>query len=235
MAPSSRHGRQPAATYGEVARALALAGLTARGAFHPAPEDAVPPLPDGGVAGTVILAGNAGPAMWAAFARRRPAGRDPLDAWSRALLTEIAARFGGHVAMPSDGPPYAPFQRWAMRAEPVHPSPLGILIHPDYGLWHGYRGALLFAAALPGLPPRGDRQSPCLACAGKPCLSACPVGAFSGRGYDVDACAGHLATPAGGDCMSLGCRARRACPEGRSWRYEAAQAEFHMHGFLRAR
>ena len=27
-----------------------------------------------------------------------------------------------------------------------HASPLGLLIHPDYGLWHGYRGALLFAA-----------------------------------------------------------------------------------------
>ena len=35
-----------------------------------------------------------------------------------------------------------------MRAEAVAPSPLGILIHPDYGLWHAYRGALAFAERL---------------------------------------------------------------------------------------
>src|SRR4030095_137820 len=49
--------------------------------------------------------------------------------------------------------------RWAMRAEAVAPSPLGILIHPDYGLWHAYRGALAFAERL-ALPPRGARPLP---------------------------------------------------------------------------
>jgi hypothetical protein len=33
--------------------------------------------------------------------------------------------------------------------------------------------------------------------------------------------------------MELGCRARRACPVGQSWRYTPAQAEFHMRPFRR--
>jgi hypothetical protein len=33
--------------------------------------------------------------------------------------------------------------RWSeTRAKPVHFSRIGLLIHPYYGLWHSYRGAL---------------------------------------------------------------------------------------------
>ena len=49
---------------------------------------------------------------------------------------------------PRTGRPWLPFQQWARKAEPVHVSPLGVLIHPDYGLWHSYRGALCFDTRL---------------------------------------------------------------------------------------
>jgi hypothetical protein len=120
-----------------------------------------------------------------------------------------------------------PFQRWAMRAEAVHPSPIGMLIHPLFGLWHAYRAALAWPEGL-DLPARPALASPCETCAEKPCLSTCPVGAFSRRGYDVPSCVRHLDTPAGADCMGEGCRARRACPVGRDYRYAPVQAEFHM-------
>ena len=121
-----------------------------------------------------------------------------------------------------------------MRAEDVQSSPLGILIHPDYGLWHAYRAALLFDRPLE-FPVRQTRASPCEACAEKPCLSACPVGAFSGQGYDLAACAGHLASAASRDCHLVGCRARDACPAGEQYRYGEAQRRFHMAAFIRAR
>lgn len=210
---------------------LSAKGLTARGAFHPDPDDGVPGNP-----GTLVLVGNAGPAMWDAFedARADDTGSaNPLDDWVHDTLTAIAGKLGATALFPFGGPPYLPFQRWAQKAEPVHPSPLGVLIHPDYGLWHAYRGALAFAARLdPG--PRDNRPSPCESCADKPCLSACPVDAFSDDGYDVPACAGHIATPDGADCVNLGCRARRACPVGTDYTYEPAQAEFHMRAFLGA-
>jgi hypothetical protein len=210
-------------------------GLRARGAFHPRPEDDVPPLPDGGPVGTLVLAGNIGPAMWHAFTSDRPdrLAENPLDAWSREVVTEVAGQVGAHPLFPFGGPPWLPFQRWAVRAEAVYLSPIGPLIHPDHGLWHAYRGALAFAAEL-DLPARDARPSPCETCADKPCLATCPVGAFRVGGYDVPACIGHVVSDAGADCAGQGCRARRACPVGRDYHYAPEQAAFHMAAFVRA-
>jgi hypothetical protein len=215
--------------YDDLTAALATHGLLPRGAFHAGPEDGAPQG-----ARTVLMVGNAGLGMWRAFAPARGEDDHALDEWSLMVLDDIARRFDATALYPSDGPPYLPFQRWALKAEPVWSSPLGILIHADYGLWHGYRGALAFAEALP-LPPRDGRASPCDSCTSQPCLSTCPVAAFGEGGYDVPACAAHLRTDAGTDCMMQGCRARRACPVGRDYIYEPAQAEFHMAAFLRAR
>ena len=215
--------------------ALHAVGLTPRGGFHPVADDGVPALPDGRPAGSVILAGNVGPAMWQSFSDVRQAADEPnpLDGWSRRVLGRLADDFGGHAIFPSDGPPYMPFQRWARRAEAVHPSPIGPLIHPDHGLWHAYRGALAFPERL-DLPPVDNRPSPCESCADKPCLTTCPVGALTTAAYDVPACAAHLATEAGADCMEQSCRARRACPVGRDNTYGPDQSSFHMAAFLRA-
>ena len=216
---------------GEIERSLHDSGLTPRGAFCPAAGDDVPPLATDTPARTVVLAGNAGPQMWRAFDAARAGGRMTLDAWSGRVLTELAARLGARAVFPFERP-YLPFQRWAMRAEACHPSPLGLLIHPDYGLWHGYRGALLFAAAIE-LPPPDRRASPCASCADPPCLTACPVGAFDGSAYDVPACARQLARTPEPECMRTGCLARHTCPIGRHRRYVAEQARFHMRAFLR--
>lgn len=216
-----------------LAARVAVHGLRLRGGFHPEPGDGVPLISGGTLPGTLVLIGTVGPDLWAAFSTSPEAADGaphPLDRWTRRILDRIAAEVGASPLYPFGGPPYLPFQRWAMRAEPVAPSPLGLLIHPDYGLWHAYRGALAFAECLP-LPPRIQRPRPCDTCAGRPCLSACPVGAFTDRGYDVPACVGHLDAPAGRDCMDGGCLARRACPVGAQHAYDAPQAAFHMRAF----
>ncbi|MCP5368639.1 MAG: hypothetical protein H6907_18575 [Hyphomicrobiales bacterium] len=219
-------------TLARVEAAVRAAGLTPRGAFHPGPGDGVPAAAPGRPAATLVLVGNAGPAMWAAFAAACDPDRDLLDDWSRRVVGGLARDLGAAACFPFDAPPL-PFQRWARRAEPCHPSPLGIFIHARYGLWHGYRGALLFADRL-DLPPQDPAPSPCDTCDGRPCLSACPVAAFTGAGYDTAACAGHLAADAGRDCMAGGCRARHACPVGQEYAYAPAQQRFHMAAFRRA-
>ncbi len=216
-----------------VSALLSAHGLIVRGGFHPVPEDAVPGNP-----ATLVLVGNAGPAMWHAFEAAGTTGRyarsaNPLDDWVRDALTEAANALGAAPLFPFGGPPHLPFQRWAQRADVVAPSPLGVLIHPDYGLWHAYRGALAFAERL-DLPAPDSRSRPCDTCADKPCLSACPVDAFGPDGYDVPVCVGHISRPEGADCMGLGCRARRACPVGTEFIYEPAYAAFHMAAFKRA-
>jgi len=220
-----------------VARKPGGAGLVWRGAFHPGPEDVVPDLPGGVAAQTVVLLGFAGHLGWADFAAAPEAadgGPDPLDRWSRRVVGALAEATGGMPLFPFGGPPWLPFQRWAQRAERLFPSPLGLLIHPDWGLWHSFRGAVALPERL-DLDPLPPAAHPCATCVGRPCLSACPVGAFGAAGYDVGACAGHLAVPAGADCMGHGCAARRACPVGAAHRHAPDAAGFYMQAFRAAR
>ncbi len=215
-----------------LAERLRPAGMMTRGGFRPTAADAVPSLPGGVAPMTLILVGNAGPDMWRAFSAAGVGGANPLDDWTRRVLNGIAADLGAAALFPFDGPPWLPFQRWARRGDDVHPSPTGPLIHPVYGLWHAYRGALAFARAF-DLPAVPSRPAPCDACADRPCLSACPVHALAPGAYDVAACAGHVAGPGGADCLDTGCRARAACPVGAGYRHAPAQARFHMTAFLR--
>ena len=187
----------------------------------------------------LILIGNAGPAMWRAFSGARrtdefdKTAADPLNDWSAEVISEVAAAIGATPYFPFTGPPFLPFQSWALRADSVHKSPLGILIHPTYGLWHAYRGALGFADLL-DIPGPFASAHPCETCADKPCLSTCPVGAFGEDDYDVPACLDHVQSTAGADRVDEGCRARRACPEGKAFKYHPDQARFHMEAFIRA-
>jgi hypothetical protein len=211
--------------------ALGEHGLILRGGFHPgAQEEGL------AGAGTALLVGNAGPAMWRAFAPHIDSAPHPLNRWTMRVVEPIADRFGARAVYPF-GEPRWPFQRWALRAETLFPSPLGILIHPEYGLWHAWRAALLFPQRLP-LPPRSEAANICQSCLEKPCLSACPVGAFDGARYDVPACTAHLSSRddegRGADCLDVGCRARNACPVGREWRYATAQTQFHMAAFAKS-
>jgi hypothetical protein len=212
--------------------AIAQAGLVPRGAVRLEDNERQGALAE---VRTLVLAGMAGREGWDAFAASPEArgGADhPLDRWSRRVIEALAGELGAKALFPFGGPPFWPFQQWARRAEPVHPSPIGVLIHPRYGLWHSYRGALAFPEAL-AIPEPAAVPSPCESCSGRWCLRACPVGAFSGAGYDVAACVGHLNSTAGADCVGFGCRARRACPVGAEHAYGAEQANFLMRAFLR--
>ncbi len=216
-----------------VLAAIKRAGFAPRGVLRPQGSDGVPEIAQGIPTSTLVLVGNVGPDMWLRFSRERDPESDSLDEWSRDRLDAIAAELGARALFPFAKPPL-PFQRWAARAEGCYPSPIGIFIHPDYGLWHAYRGALAFAEQI-ALPETPDHSSPCATCRDRPCLSTCPVDAFNGKTYDVASCVRHLATPAGESCMKRGCRARHACPVGRHHAYEPAQARFHMRAFLRSR
>ena len=233
--PQSR-AKRPSTSYAAVEAAVEDAGLVIRGVFHPTESDRVPALSGGDAARTLALLGNAGSGMWAAFQNSADANapEHALDTWSRRVIDALAEQLGGQALYPFGGPPYLPFIGWAQRAEDVFPSPIGPLVHPRYGLWHAYRGAIAFADALP-LPSRRAAVSPCETCVDQPCLHTCPVGAFGDNGYDVPACVEHVGSDAGCSCLMQGCLARRACPVGREYRYVPVQAEFHMQAFLRAR
>lgn len=211
-------------------------GLRLRGAFLCGADDAVPPQADGSESGTLVLLGNLGGSLWPAFSAApefSDGQPDPMNRWSSRVITALAERLGGRAVFPFGGPPYHPFLRWAQRAEGLAASPLGMLIHPEFGLWHAYRGGIALGRALT-IEPGPPVPAPCEDCAGRPCLSACPVNAFTPSGYDVPACTAHISGAEGEDCLSGGCLARRACPVGAEHSYGAPQAAFHMSAFLTA-
>lgn len=234
-----------------LAAALRAHGLHVRGGFCPEPSDGLR-LADGSPAAVLWLVGNVGGSLWDAFAASGFADDglpDPLDRWSRRVGDALAQQWNGRALYPFTGPPqqpaYHPFQQWAARCEAVYPSPLMLRIHPRHGLWHAYRFALIFshvdAADRADLRAYQDQQlspqqeSPCLRCVEQPCLKSCPADAFDGRSFAVAACASHLRTPAGQQCMQGGCLARNACPVAADLRYAPQQRAFHMAAFARAR
>lgn len=234
---------EPDAVEAALSEALSAQGLRLRGYWLPDARDTLPQLPDGSAPGVVWMVGAVGSAFWPHFKQSAPfldGQPDPLDRWSRALGDALAQRWGGLALYPFDGPPYHPFQRWADRAEPTQPSALMLRIHPQYGLWHAYRFALALpaAAAQTAAPPQprpalAAVADPglCARCSGQPCLSACPVGAYTGQAFLLQACADHVHSPAGQDCLGYGCRARAACPVAPELRYTTEHAAFHMQAF----
>jgi hypothetical protein len=219
----------------DISATLAVHGLILRGGFNFDAGEDPPAGSSGGPARSVLLVGQAGVAPWPhfiAWRERQAAGlSNPLDTWAREKIGKVAARFGARAVSPSDRP-YLPFQQWAMRAEGLKPSPLGILMHPEYGLWHAYRGALLFDVEIPIQAP-AEPIHLCDVCVGKPCLKSCPVGAYSDSGFAHKSCLDHVRSPVGDACRDRGCLDRNACPYGVAYRYPPDVQAFHMAAFAR--
>jgi ferredoxin len=204
---------------------LAPHHLTVLGGFHPDAEDGAPKD-----CATLLMLGPREPGFWAhvtaepEFKDGRP---DPLDRWSRRVIGHLACDLGAKALFPFGGPPFQPFIRWAQRTARAHVSPVTLLVHDTAGLMLSYRGALALreTLALPEAP-----GTPCTGCT-RPCVTACPVNALSDTGYDTDACHAFLDTDDGRECLTMGCRARRACPASQSHGRDPAQSAFHMRSF----
>jgi len=212
----------------EISAQLAGHGLCARGGLLRRSTDDLPPHVQ-----SIVLIGNVGADMWQPFFDAQKPGEHPMDEWTSSVLTPIAREFGADVVFPFSGPPYYSFQRWAERAEALNQSPIGPMIHPEFGLWHAYRGAFLFDADLGFAEPQ-PQSSPCASCAEKPCVPSCPVSAFESGTYDVKSCRTYVASADGTVCREQGCQARQACPVGASYQYPTAQQAYHMVHFLKS-
>jgi hypothetical protein len=183
-----------------------------------------------------LVVGSAGPAFFEGFTRARAAapedlGRDPLDRYTRALVTQ-AARLAleplgvVHVECfpflgEAPGGVVIPFQRLGRAAGLAASSPLGLQIHPLYGAWWAYRALVVLDAELPSGAPLSDGCEGCPA----PCVTACPAAAVLRAGFVVPVCHGHRLASA--PCH-LSCAARLACIRGPEHRYSDEQLAFHM-------
>ena len=213
---------------------LAAAGFLLLGGFRPFPADGVPDISGGAAAQSLLLIGSTGPSLWHQFVSS-PEYRDslphPMDRYTKRELSRLSGAHGCESLFPFEGPPYFPFQQWALRCGGFSQSPLGVLAHEEYGPWTGFRAAFLSAETVVGLDAAGD-AGPCETCHDKPCLTACPVNAISAAtGYNVPACKDHLQKDRTISCWS-GCLARHACPFGAEHTPHPDNARFHMTSFI---
>ncbi len=216
-------------------------GLVYRGGFIVAAQDKVKNVSQNQPATALALFGNAGSSIWARFctsAEYQDGEIDPLNRWSKRIGLGLAKQFAGKALFPFGRPPHQPFLQWAKKTEALSSSKIGLLIHPQYGLWHAYRFAIalpesaISAATDKALLHNEPNKHACDSCASQVCLSSCPVNAFTEGNYDVEACYNYLDDNPLAKCHSSGCQARAACPEGKDYLYDSAHAAFHIQKFL---
>jgi epoxyqueuosine reductase QueG len=189
-------------------------------------------------AGTVVVLGHGGPDFWrhiehvaGPIGRARP-GYDPIDAFSRQSAEDLVAilRRAGQVAatvLPSDKRALNFLQLGEEAGFGTISPAIGLLIHPRYGPWISLRAAVViagrpFGEAAFSRSIAGDYQ-PCAACR-RPCLTACPSGAYrpDQTAPQIERCADYRHQ---GGCAH-GCDVRRACPVGSEYRYEPKEERF---------
>ena len=184
-----------------------------------------------------LLIGNVGSSLWPGFSKSDQLADgepDPLNRWTVEIISTLVQTYGSgsvsEVRYPF-GEPNWPFQSYARQALNISQSPIGLLIHPEYGLWMAFRAVVIMAAKfeISGSEPKA---SPCDSCAEKPCLDTCPIGAFTPDNYDYVSCKSYVASEPGRTCHDGGCQARQACPVGRNYIYERPHQAFHMKAFI---
>ncbi len=174
----------------------------------------------------LVLTANVGQSLWPHLEANWPQSAHPVDDYSRKVTqTYIAQHLQDDTALllyPT-AEYLIPLQQLGTFAGWHHPSPMGVAIHPEFGLWVAYRTAFLTSVALP-VTPRDARPSPCESCVEKPCLAACPPQAITADApIQLTACLDHRIAP-GATCADR-CLARMACPVGEQ--YTLPQIQYH--------
>lgn len=176
----------------------------------------------------LILLGHGGRRLWECVTAAGLESPHPIDDYSIDVVHRYfsaqhpARRY--RILYPSDQP--IGLQALGKLAGWHAPSPFMIGIDAEWGSWYAYRAVLL--ADTDFCPSQAlDRTTPCLACSGQPCISACPAGALEAGQFALETCSNYRLQP-DSPCRFT-CLARLACPVGSEHRYDVGQLR-HTYG-----
>ena len=181
----------------------------------------------------LLLIGNYGNALWqampaACLSRPHPVDSFTTDCVTRALEKQVAKDSWSLLFPHTPDDINLSLQQLGALAGWHHPSPLGIGINKNLGLWFAYRAVVVLNVQLNELPPvrrPWSEESPCIACEYTPCVTACPASALtSDKSPDLTACVNHRITSES-SCAST-CLARVACPVAPQWQYQSKQLAY---------
>jgi|TARA_Y100000310_G_C20673939_1_gene811786 ferredoxin-like protein FixX len=173
----------------------------------------------------LLLYGHAGRRFWERLTESEKDSSNRFDEKSVRLISAGLERFakGSPYKILYPGIARVPLQDLGRLSGWHHDSPLGLGIHPTFGLWFAYRGVVLSETTFNPTIPLRD-ASPCLSCDDDPCISACPAKVLSHDGFDVNKCVSYRLEQAS-NCASK-CIARIACPV-TEHRYAEEQMTYH--------
>ncbi len=180
----------------------------------------------------LLLVSDGGSSLWRNMMQQRgsePQERDPVDTFTRRCLQSL---LGNDAAIIYPGNHFIPLQGLGSLAGWHHTSPLGLGIHPEFGLWYAYRAVILSNEALTPLTDAPGGESPCADCDDRPCIAACPASAALESGFNVRACS-SFRLPGDSPCEST-CLARQACPVDAEHRYGVDQMTYHCQASVAA-
>ena len=176
---------------------------------------------------SIVLIGHGGRRLWESMSESDWAKTDPIDTYSQrkteSFIQATLNEWDNELLFPSDK--LIPLQQIGTFVGWSHPSPLGLGINPQFGVWFAYRAAFLTTAVLPKITAK-PQPSPCDSCAQKPCITHCPSNAtHPTQPFNVEACATHR-LKIYSSCVDR-CHSRMACPFFQEHRYTLPQIQYH--------
>ncbi len=176
----------------------------------------------------LVMLGHGGRQFWEAMSENDWKVADPIDTYSiriaNLFIEQTLPSFDNLFLFPKQNY-LIPLQQLGELAGWCHPSPLGLGISPQFGVWYAYRAAFLTSAPLP-LTSFPTKASPCDSCQTKPCIFTCPVEAVGNIDqFNLTNCAEHRIAVQS-SCADR-CLARMACPIAPEHRYSLAQINYH--------
>ena len=181
---------------------------------------------------SIIVFANGGTDLWDAFIKdieQQPnhltGHLHPFDDFVHRLLQEAdpnPPKSRRWIRCAENEETFVDMRPLAQQAGIGNHSHMGMLIHPEYGLWLGIRAILLTTEYIE--PTTVTIQSPCGTCIEKPCISSCIGNAVLQSGWDVQRCAqAHLSST---KCHHR-CASRLSCPVGITHRHSLIQHQYH--------
>lgn len=145
---------------------------------------------------TLCLIGSGGISLWENLPHPLDATTNPIDNFTQNKMQEFAKKtLNDEIEILYPNEHFTmPLQKIGRAMNLCTQSPIGIDIHPHFGLWFAFRGVFLTSAKIPIITME-NKSSLCDSCSQKPCLHSldlkisrlnCPINEHRYTSFQID-------------------------------------------------